>query len=107
MTVAQMAEQIQTHVEEKIDGHHFTPFATLLYHLPSAIGQVFGNFSTNFFWSYHPGKGTLGVEIWWVKQDEFYSTARKHTKVFFNRTAYSYSQIVDLLEEAKLHSNPI
>lgn len=97
----------QTNVEQNIAPHHFTPFATLLFHLPGAIGQVFGNFSTNFSWTYHPDKGGIVVEIWWIKQGETYHSARKHTTATFSRTAYSYGQIVDMLEDAKLHSNPM
>lgn len=89
---------------EKIEQHHFTPFASLLYQLPAGIRQVFGGFDTHWYWAHNPRKSALDLDIYWIKGHEPRRTARRLTSVTFDHTAYSYEQIVNLLSTKKVHN---
>jgi len=102
--MSEVAGVEEKHVQESIEPHHFTPFASLLYHLPTAVREVFGNFSTQFYWSYNTTNRALDVDIYWVSEGEGFRTARKLTCVQFNRTAYSYGQIVAALSTKKVYN---
>lgn len=86
--------KVQTHVTTTISDEHFTPFASLLFHLPLAIRQVFGDKAT-FLYEYHPIRG-LEVSIW-PNDSMLY-----RVDGVFERTAYSFAEIKQQLSGARL-----
>jgi hypothetical protein len=91
-----------TGVSTPIELYHFTPFASLLYHLPTAVREVFGD--SQIYWSHNDRAKCLEVDIYWTDDTARLPSGKTWTfltSVIFDRTAYSYGQIVDTLTDAK------
>lgn len=92
------APVVKIHQTETIEGHHFTPLATLLFQLPRAINGVFGNESI-FYYEYKPKRDSLELTVYYRRSHG------QRADMEFVRTAYSFNEILDVLTEAKKNSD--
>lgn len=94
----QTKETIVTHVETPIEDHHFTPFASLLYFLPFHINTIIGVPNT-IWYEWKPLPRRLEVTVYW-RDDEY----KYRADAYFDRTAYSNTQIKEKLALAKVQA---
>lgn len=91
---------VRTHVTTPIEQYHFTPFATLLLHIPLAVNEVVRE-ATKIYYEYRPNRNSLEVTLFYVERHIGGEWKMGHRLDFeFTRTAYSYADIKSIVKES-------